>query len=29
MNELTLFNNPDFGEIRTLKTNDGKVLFLW
>lgn len=27
MNELTLFNNPDFGEIRTLKTNDGKVLF--
>lgn len=27
MNELTLFNNPDFGEIRTLETNDGKVLF--
>lgn len=25
--ELTLFNNPDFGEIRTLETNDGKVLF--
>lgn len=27
MDELTLFNNPDFGEIRTLETNDGKVLF--
>lgn len=27
MNELTLFNNPEFGEIRTLETNDGKVLF--
>lgn len=27
MNELTLFNNPDFGEIRTLETNDSKVLF--
>lgn len=27
MNELTLFNNPDFGEVRTLETNDGKVLF--
>lgn len=27
MNELTLFNNPDFGAIRTLETNDGKVLF--
>lgn len=27
MNELTLFNNQDFGEIRTLETNDGKVLF--
>lgn len=27
MNELTLFNNPDFGEIRTLETNDRKVLF--
>lgn len=27
MNELALFNNPDFGEIRTLETNDGKVLF--
>lgn len=27
MTELTLFNNPDFGEIRTLETNDGKVLF--
>lgn len=27
MNELTLFNNPDFGEIRTLEIPDGKVLF--
>ena len=27
MNELALFNNPDFGEIRTLETTDGKVLF--
>lgn len=27
MNELTLFNNPEFGEIRTLETNGGKVLF--
>lgn len=27
MNELTLFNNPEFGEIRTLETNDGKALF--
>lgn len=27
MNELTLFNNPEFGEIRTIETNDGKVLF--
>ena len=27
MNEVTIFNNPEFGEIRTLETNDGKVLF--
>lgn len=27
MNELSIFNNPEFGEIRTLETNDGKVLF--
>lgn len=27
MNELTLFNNPEFGSVRTLETNDGKVLF--
>ena len=27
MNEIQLFNNPEFGEIRTLKTNDGTVLF--
>ena len=27
MNELTLFNNPEFGEIRTIETNDGKVIF--
>lgn len=26
MNELQIFNNPDFGEVRTLETN-GKVLF--
>lgn len=27
MNEIEIFNNPDFGEIRTLETTDGKVLF--
>lgn len=27
MNEVTIFNNPEFGEIRTLETEDGKVLF--
>lgn len=27
MNELKLFENPDFGEIRTLETGDGKVMF--
>lgn len=27
MNELKLFDNPDFGEIRTLATDDGKVMF--
>ena len=26
MNELKAFNNPDFGEVRTLEEN-GKVLF--
>ena len=25
-NELTIFNNPEFGEIRTL-TEDDKILF--
>lgn len=27
MNEIEIFNNPDFGEIRTLETENGKVLF--
>lgn len=27
MNEVTIFNNPEFGEIRTLETEDGNVLF--
>jgi prophage antirepressor-like protein len=27
MNEIQIFNNPEFGEIRTLETTDGKVLF--
>lgn len=27
MNEVTIFNNSEFGEIRTLETDDGKVLF--
>lgn len=27
MNEIEIFNNPDFGEIRTLETESGKVLF--
>lgn len=27
MNEIEIFNNPEFGEVRTLETDDGKVLF--
>lgn len=27
MHEVTIFNNPEFGEVRTLETEDGKVLF--
>lgn len=27
MNELMIFNNPEFGEVRTLEEEDGKVLF--
>lgn len=27
MNELILFNNPEFGNVRTLETDDGKVMF--
>lgn len=27
MNEIEIFNNPDFGEIRTLENEYGKVLF--
>lgn len=27
MNELKLFENPDFGNIRTLETDEGRVLF--
>ena len=27
MNEMQVFNNPNFGEIRTLVERDGKVLF--
>lgn len=27
MNEIQIFNNPEFGEIRTLETTDAKVLF--
>lgn len=27
MNEVTIFNSSEFGEIRTLETADGKVLF--
>lgn len=27
MNELKLFENPEFGNIRTLETDDGKVMF--
>ena len=27
MNDLQVFNNPSFGKIRTLETNEGKVLF--
>lgn len=27
MNEIAIFTNPGFGEIRTLETDDGKVLF--
>ena len=27
MHEVTIFNNPAFGDVRTLETEDGKVLF--
>ena len=27
MNEIQIFNSPEFGTIRTLETPDGKVLF--
>lgn len=27
MTEITIFNNPEFGEVRTLEAEDGKVLF--
>ena len=27
MNEIQLFNNPEFGEIRTLETETGRILF--
>lgn len=27
MNEIEIFNNPDFGQIRTLETESGRVLF--
>lgn len=27
MNEITLFSNPEFGEIRTLETDTGKIMF--
>ena len=27
MNELKLFENPEFGNVRTLETDDGKVVF--
>lgn len=27
MNNLKLFENPEFGNIRTIETNDGKVMF--
>lgn len=27
MNELKLFENPEFGNVRTIETNDGKVMF--
>lgn len=27
MNEIQMFRNPDFGEIRTLETDTGKILF--
>ena len=27
MHEVTIFNNDEFGEVRTLETKDGKVLF--
>ncbi len=27
MNELKLFENPEFGNVRTLEANDGKVMF--
>ena len=27
MNELKLFENPEFGNVRTIETNDGNVMF--
>lgn len=27
MNEIQIFNSPEFGEVRTLEAEDGKVLF--
>lgn len=27
MNEIQMFNNPEFGEIRTLETDTGKIMF--
>lgn len=27
MNALKLFENPEFGNVRTLETDDGKVMF--
>ena len=26
-NKIAIFTNPEFGEVRTLETEDGKVLF--
>ncbi|MDE5769290.1 MAG: Bro-N domain-containing protein [Oscillospiraceae bacterium] len=27
MNDLTIFNNPEFGSVRTLEIENGKILF--